>query len=81
MVRDTRRRAWLRGNRGPTAADMERAADRVREALAGGATVRRTELEALVGKPAAHGVGLWVDLVRAAVGHLGAAAGRPLRAR
>lgn len=44
---------------------MEQAAQRVRAALAGGATLRRTELEALVGKPTAAGVGLWVDLVRA----------------
>jgi hypothetical protein len=44
---------------------MERGAEQVRAALAGGATLRRTELEALVGKDVANGVGLWVDLVRA----------------
>jgi len=37
----------------------------VRAALAGGNTLRRKEIEALIGKEAAHGVGLWVDLVRA----------------
>jgi hypothetical protein len=37
----------------------------VRAALAGGATMRRKEIEALVGKDEARAVGLWVDLVRA----------------
>ena len=37
----------------------------VRAALAGGNTMRRKEIEALVGKEAARMVGLWVDLVRA----------------
>src|SRR4051794_4948902 len=64
-VREARRDRWLRARKHLTAAEMERAAARVREALAGGATLRRTEIEALVGKPAADGVGLWVDLVRA----------------
>ena len=43
---------------------MERAAERLRAELAGGATLRRTEIEALLGKRVAHGIGLWVDLVR-----------------
>ncbi|HTE59460.1 MAG TPA: crosslink repair DNA glycosylase YcaQ family protein, partial [Solirubrobacteraceae bacterium] len=33
--------------------------------LSGGEQLKRTEIEALVGKPRAHGAGLWVDLVRA----------------
>jgi hypothetical protein len=65
-VRDERRKLWLRSRRGePPAEAMEAAAARVREALAGGVTLRRAELEALVGKPAAAGAGLWIDLVRA----------------
>jgi hypothetical protein len=43
---------------------MAGAARTVRRALAGGGTLRRTEIEALVGKERARGVGLWVDLVR-----------------
>src|SRR5215218_2084068 len=65
-IRDARRASWLRSRRGdPPAAAMEAAADTVREALMGGATLRRTEIEALVGTAATNGVGLWVDLVRA----------------
>jgi hypothetical protein len=61
-VREARRTAWLRA----TGRDApEAAAERVRAALAGGNTLRRKEIEALIGKEAAHGVGLWVDLVRA----------------
>jgi hypothetical protein len=65
-VRDARRESWLRATRRePSAAEMEAAAARLRAALAGGATLRRKEIDALLGKPAARGVGLWVDLVRA----------------
>ena len=65
-VRDARRESWLRATRRePSAAEMEAAAERLRAALAGGATLRRKEIDALLGKPAARGVGLWVDLVRA----------------
>jgi hypothetical protein len=61
-VRGARRTAWLRSTkRDPP----EAAAEQVRAALAGGNTLRRKEIEALIGKEAAHGVGLWVDLVRA----------------
>ena len=61
-VREARRTAWLRSTkRDPP----EAAAEQVRAALAGGNTLRRKEIEALIGKEAAHGVGLWVDLVRA----------------
>jgi len=65
-VRDARRQSWLRATRGePSAAEMEAAAERLREALAGGGTLRRKEIDALLGKPAARGIGVWVDLVRA----------------
>jgi hypothetical protein len=64
-TRDARRTSWLRGQPdAPTPAAMTGAARTLRRALAGGATLRRTEVEALVGKPRARGVGLWVDLVR-----------------
>src|SRR6185312_9153864 len=55
------RASWLRatGREAP-----EAAAETVRAALAGGGALRRGEIEALIGKPAAHGVGLWIDLVR-----------------
>jgi hypothetical protein len=43
---------------------MAGAARAVRRRLAGGATLRRTGIEELVGKLRAAGVGLWVDLVR-----------------
>ena len=65
-VREARRESWLRATAGrSTRAEMEAAAERLRAALAGGATLRRKEIDALIGKPAARGVGLWVDLVRA----------------
>jgi len=61
-VREARREAWLRSTRSDP---PEVAADTLRAALAGGATLRRKEIEALIGKEAARGVGLWVDVVRA----------------
>ena len=61
-VRDARRASWLRAAK---AEPPEAAAETVRAALAGGNTMRRKEIEALVGKEAARMVGLWVDLVRA----------------
>ena len=64
-TREARRTLWLRAQRGgPTPAAMAGAARTLRRALAGGATLRRTEIDALVGKDRAPGVGLWVDLVR-----------------
>jgi hypothetical protein len=62
-VREARRRSWLRLNRQWSAAEMDEAADRVRQRLADG-PMRRTELDALVAKDLVGGVGLWVDLVR-----------------
>jgi hypothetical protein len=61
-VRDARRTSWLRATKREP---PEAAAERLRAALAGGETMRRKEIEALIGKDAAHGVGLWVELVRA----------------
>jgi hypothetical protein len=42
---------------------MEAVAETARRALAGG-PLKRAELEALVGKEAFHGLGLWLDMVR-----------------
>jgi hypothetical protein len=61
-VRDARRASWLRAAK---VDPPEAAAATVRAALAGGRTLRRKEIEALVGKDDARMVGLWVDLVRA----------------
>src|SRR4051794_18219279 len=60
------RREWYEraGTQDVPAAAMASAAERVRAALRGG-TLRRAEIEALVGKPAVRGLGIWLDLVRA----------------
>jgi hypothetical protein len=64
-TRAARRASWLRATKGnPAEPAVEAAAETLREALAGGATMRRKEVEALVGKEEARAVGLWVDLVR-----------------
>jgi hypothetical protein len=60
-----RREWWLRVNRdGLGARDMSAAARTLRPRLAGG-TLRRAEIEELLGKPRAGGVGHWLHLVRA----------------
>jgi hypothetical protein len=65
-TRDVRRAMWLRSRPDPISAGaMAGAARTVRRELSGGHELKRTELEALVGKPRALGTGLWVDLVRA----------------
>jgi hypothetical protein len=65
-TRDVRRAMWLRSRPDPISATaMAGAARTVRRALGGGGQLKRSELEALVGKPRALGAGLWVDLVRA----------------
>jgi len=56
------RRAWWQTARKP-AIDMEAIAETARAALAGG-PMKRAELEALVGKDAFNGLGLWLDMVR-----------------
>jgi hypothetical protein len=64
-TRDARRERWLRGPRGRAGAGaMAAAADLLRPRLAAG-PLRRAEVEELVGKDRASGVGLWIDLVRA----------------
>ncbi|HYI18983.1 MAG TPA: winged helix DNA-binding domain-containing protein [Solirubrobacteraceae bacterium] len=65
-TREARRTSWLRATQGdPPEVAVEAAAAKVRAALAGSATLRRKEIEALIGKAEARAVGLWVDLVRA----------------
>jgi Winged helix DNA-binding domain len=65
-TREARRALWVRARRGdPPASAMAGAARTVRRRLAGSGEIDRKELDALVGKDRAQGVGLWVDLVRA----------------
>jgi hypothetical protein len=59
-IREPRRAMWLRATRQPAPVE---AAERLREALRDG-PMKRAEIEALIGKEAAHGVGMWLDLVR-----------------
>jgi hypothetical protein len=64
-VNASRREHWLRVARdAPRDAEMSAAARRLYEALDGG-TMRRAEVEALIGKRAAQAVNLWLNLVRA----------------
>jgi winged helix DNA-binding protein len=63
-VERPRREWWLKANRdGLGARDMSAAARRLRPRLAG-ATLRRTEIDELVGKRPAAGVGHWLPMVR-----------------
>jgi hypothetical protein len=65
-VRDVRRAQWLRTRPEPISPRaVSGAARTVRRRLSGGHELKRTELDALVGKDRALGAGLWVDLVRA----------------
>lgn len=65
-TRAARRALWLRSRRGMIdERAMRDAADAVRARLEVDGVGSRKEIEALVGKPRADGVGLWVDLVRA----------------
>jgi Winged helix DNA-binding domain len=64
-TRAARRELWLRSmRRGATAAELEELAARLRGHLDEHGQISRKELDALVGKPHAIGVGLWIDLVR-----------------
>jgi hypothetical protein len=62
-VRDVRRMSWLRSVKDATAPRMAGAARTVRKALADG-PLTRAQIEELIGKDRARGVGLWVDMVR-----------------
>ena len=64
-TRAARRELWIRAMRkGATAEQLERLAERLREHLDEHGQISRKELDALVGKQHAIGVGLWIDLVR-----------------
>jgi hypothetical protein len=63
-VRDARRQLWLRAWKEPDADAMTEAARTLREALAENGALPRKEVEALIGKPAARGIHLWLDIVR-----------------
>jgi hypothetical protein len=62
-TRGARRALWLRATKGPRAPEMNAAAEILRAALADG-PMKRKAIEDLLGKPVAHGIGLWVDMVR-----------------
>ena len=64
-TRAARRALWLRSRRAMIEERaMQAAADLVAARLEIAGTLHRREIEELVGKPRAEGVGLWVDLVR-----------------
>ena len=63
-TRAARRQLWLRNRPEPDDAAMHAAARRLEAALNGGA-LRRTEVEALIGKEEARSIHSWLDLVRA----------------
>jgi hypothetical protein len=63
-IRDARRSWYRRVARGrPAGAELERAADRLRDAFSDG-PLRRAEVDRVVGKEFREGVGMWLDLVR-----------------
>ncbi len=63
-TRPARRAHWLRVTKSEEA-PIAAAAETLRKALAGGETMRRKDMEALIGKEETRAVGLWVDIVRA----------------
>ncbi|MDA0161895.1 winged helix DNA-binding domain-containing protein [Solirubrobacter ginsenosidimutans] len=62
-VRAARRTWWSRATKGPSDVEMEAAAETLRAALREG-PLRKKAIDELLGKPVAHGIGLWVDMVR-----------------
>ena len=65
-TREARRARWLRSRPdSPGAAAMAAAARTLRRRLEQDGQLRRIEIEELLGRTRAQGVGLWVDLVRA----------------
>jgi len=64
-IRSARREWFLRSTqRLGAAADYEAGAERLRERLAGGRSMRRAEIERLLGRGWLAGIGMFVDLVR-----------------
>ena len=64
-TREARRALWLRRPAPVPSADAMEAAAQTLRAHVGDGTISRKDLERLLGKTEAGGVGLWVDLVRA----------------
>ena len=62
-TRAARRVWWLRATKGPSEPEMEAAAETLRAALEDG-PMKRKAIDELLGKPVAHGIGLWLDMVR-----------------
>jgi hypothetical protein len=62
-TRAARRSWWLRATKGPREPEMQAAAETLRAALREG-PLRKKAIDELLGKPVAHGIGLWVDMVR-----------------
>jgi hypothetical protein len=62
-TRAARRVWWLRATKGPREPEMEAAAETLRAVLKDG-PMKRKAIDELLGKPVAHGIGLWVDMVR-----------------
>jgi hypothetical protein len=62
-TRAARRALCLRATKGPREPEMEEAAETLRAALKDG-PMKRKAIDELLGKPVAHGIGLWLDLVR-----------------
>jgi hypothetical protein len=63
-VRDGRRAWWMRVHPDDEAREYERAARKLRKALAAEGALRRAEVEELLGKRLARGVGIFCPLVR-----------------
>jgi hypothetical protein len=63
-VREARRALWLRAWKEPGAGEMAAAAATLRAALGEHGALPRKQVEALIGKPAARGIHLWLDIVR-----------------
>jgi hypothetical protein len=65
-TRDARRARWLKSRPdAPSAAAMAGAARTLRRRLEQDGVLRRAEVEELLGRTRAHGIGLWLDLLRA----------------
>ena len=63
-TRDARKAQWLVATKGEEA-PIAAAAETLRAALRGGRTMRRKDIEALIGKEETRAVGPWLDIVRA----------------
>ncbi|MFN2593578.1 MAG: winged helix DNA-binding domain-containing protein [Actinomycetota bacterium] len=62
-ITETRKQWWLKTHKVATEKEMTAAARKLRKAL-GSKTMHRSEIDELLGKPMAGGIGLWVPMVR-----------------